>query len=371
MTRQRREAREAAARDTGPSNMAAAAQQALPPDTPARGGGGKNVEAAARLQRFVRTPLQQTASPSKPQAPQWDAAGILLDTASGGQQDMSALLPPQSGEGEPEVCSPVPQRSEDNVSTVPTISDVFSAISSCNTSLATMTLHMGGLKADMALIRNDLQKINDRVEAAEGRISTVEDQLPSMQKTLKTATLQIAALLSKVDDLENRSRRSNIRLVGVPEKAEGRDPVAFLESWLSDTVGKDLLSPFFAIERSHRVPTRPLPPGAPPRPMLIKLLNFRDRDTLLRAARDKGDLSINGQRVSLFPDFSGEIQKKRMLFLDIKKRLRALGVPYSMQFPAKLRVVALNATHFFDSPKDALSWLDHNERSLRSTAHPD
>lgn len=74
-----------------------------------------------------------------------------------------------------------------------------------------------------------------------------------MFKAIKTAISDISALLNKVDDLEKRSRRNNIRLVGVPEKAEGRDPVVFFESWLATSIGKDSLSPFFAIERVHRV----------------------------------------------------------------------------------------------------------------------
>lgn len=76
----------------------------------------------------------------------------------------------------------------------------------------------------------------------------MEDQLPPMSKAIPSHAQDIAALLNKVDDLENRSRRNNVRLVGVPEKAEGRNPVAFLESWLINAIGKDSLSPFFAIE---------------------------------------------------------------------------------------------------------------------------
>lgn len=248
----------------------------------------------------------------------------------------------------------------------PTIGDVFSAISACNSTLSTLTSHISDLRSDMSLIRHDLQSINERVKGAEDRIGGLEDQLPPLHADMKRASQQIAYLLTKVDDLENRSRRNNIRLVGVPEKSEGRDPVAFFEAWLTDLVGRDCLSTHFSIERAHRVPMRAPPPGAPPRPILLKLLHFRDRDAALRKAREKGDLTIDGHKVSLFPDFSGEIQRQRMQFQDIKKRLRGIGIPYSMQYPARLRVAALNNTHFFDTPKAALTWLDANERSLRN-----
>lgn len=94
------------------------------------------------------------------------------------------------------------------------------------------------------MARQEIRQINDRVKEAENRVSTLEDQLPPMSKAIQSHAQDIAALLNKVDDLENRSRRNNVRLVGVPEKAEGRNLVAFLESWLINAIGKDSLSPF-------------------------------------------------------------------------------------------------------------------------------
>lgn len=163
---------------------------------------------------------------------------------------------------------------EKDTDTEPTIRDVFSAVSACNATLQTLYLYMGGLKEDMAHVRLDIRNIN-----AEDRASAVEDQL---SKAIKSAVLDITSLLHKFDNLENRSRQIKIRLVGVPETAEGRDLVNIFESWLATFIGKDSVSPFFAIERAHRVLTRPLPPGAPPRPILLKLLHYCDRDSILR-----------------------------------------------------------------------------------------
>lgn len=111
---------------------------------------------------------------------------------------------------------------------------------------------------------------------------------------------------------------------------------------------------------------RPLPPGAPPRPVLIKLLHFKDRDIILWQARDLEGAGINGCRVSFYPDFSAEVQKRRMQFQDVKRRLRALQVPYAMLYPARLRAAALCATHFFKAPKDAFSWIECNEAQLKA-----
>lgn len=34
---------------------------------------------------------------------------------------------------------------------------------------------------------------------------------------------------TRLDDLENRLRRNNVRTLGIPERAEGKNPVTFIE----------------------------------------------------------------------------------------------------------------------------------------------
>lgn len=359
-SRQRREQK------TAVSAGAAGSKMAPPPVTQA---GEKSQDAAAKLERFARSsqprqtpPATQIIPSSGNSSPQQGSPGTSVPHHSVAVYDCfvgggaAAIDSPNASLQPGEECMPEP-----------TLRDIMVAVSTCNVSLKTLTEHMGDLKEDMVRVRQDIRQINERVKVVESRVSEVEDQLPPLSKSVQSNAQAITALLNKVDDLENRSRRNNVRLVGVPENAEGRNPVAFFETWLPNVLGKDALSSFFAIERAHRVPTRPFPPGGPPRPILLKLLHFRDRDMILRLAREKKDLEIGGHKISIYPDFSSEIQRRRMQFTDVKRRLRDLNIPYSMQYPTKLRVVAMENTHFFITPKEAVQWLDKNEKHLR---HP-
>lgn len=252
----------------------------------------------------------------------------------------------------------------------PTLKDVLAAVTKCNSALAHLSVQVGSMQEQLSFVRHDIQKVNERTTAVEGRVSDIEDKLPPLSRDVRRHDQLLTNLLSKTDDLENRLRRNNVRLIGVPEKFEGTTPTDSFEKWLMTVFGKEVLSPLYAVERAHRVPTRPLPPGAPPRPVLIKLLHYKDRDAILRAARQNPDISINGHKIAFFPDFSAEVQRKRAQFIDVKRRLRSLQVPYAMLYPAmlypaRLRVVALNSVHFFENPKDEASWLDQHERSLR------
>lgn len=161
-----------------------------------------------------------------------------------------------------------------------------------------------------------------------------------------------------MEDAENRSRRNNVRILGLPERAEGSKPELFAEQLIREVLSPVALSPCFIIERAHRIPTRTLPPGAPPRPFIMKILNYRDRDAILAAARQKGEILYGNTKLSFYPDFTADVQKKRRQFSQIRVRLRELGLKYAMLYPTRLRVQDRDKTHFFNTSEEAADWLD-------------
>lgn len=230
-------------------------------------------------------------------------------------------------------------------------------------STTSLTGKIEKVRVDVSLLRNDMQNLRERVKETESRISQLEDAAAPLPARLSSLEKAAGLWSQRADDLENRLRRNNLRILGLPERSEGGDPCSFAESWLKDTFPNAALSPVFAVERAHRVPARPLPPGAPPRPFLVRLLSSRDRDAILQAARQKGDILYNNNNVSIFPDFSAALQKLRASYINVKKRLRGLNISYSMSFPAKLRVIHEDKTVFFTSPTEADAWMNTLRRT--------
>lgn len=103
--------------------------------------------------------------------------------------------------------------------------------------------------------------------------------------------------------------------------------------------------------------------------MLARL--YKDREIILRLARERGVVHYNGTKVSFYPDFSAEVQCKRAKFAEVKKRLQRIQVIYAMQYPAKLRITARGQSTFFESASDAAAWLDRNEQDLRRRREAD
>lgn len=76
-------------------------------------------------------------------------------------------------------------------------------------------------------------------------------------------------------DLEGRSRRSHLKLVGFAEGVERDEPTGFIQKWLLDKVITAGAASTNIVERAHRIPIRKLPPGSAPRLLLIKMVSSR------------------------------------------------------------------------------------------------
>lgn len=122
--------------------------------------------------------------------------------------------------------------------------------------------------------------------------------------------------MNELGDFENRLQRNNLCLIGVLEKADGSNSGDFFEQWLSRVMGKDRLV-FFACGGKGAQSD----PGVPSHPLLVRIFHFKDRVTILQIARDLYDLKIDNHKISIFFDCSAQVQRRRMQFLDIKKRL--------------------------------------------------
>lgn len=159
----------------------------------------------------------------------------------------------------------------------PTLADILRVVNKCTASVNTLQEQFGGLREDVSLLRQDWQKIQEHTMAVESRISNMEDQIPQMAQDTRAALQLARDANDRAKDMENGLRRNNVCIAGLPEQVEGRDPTTFVENWLIDIFGKNASSPF-AVERAHRVPSRP------PRSILARLLHYHDREAVLRQA---------------------------------------------------------------------------------------
>ncbi|KAJ1098411.1 hypothetical protein NDU88_003522 [Pleurodeles waltl] len=219
---------------------------------------------------------------------------------------------------------------------------VLAAVERIGTSLEWARTSLEGkidkVASDLTLLHADHRKLADKAGALEMRL----DGLTStrLENIVGVVLAHIKELESRAEDAEGRTRRNNIRVVGLPEGVEGRDAVAYAETWLRGLVPAGTLSSFFSVEHAHRIPTRAPPLGSGPRPFILCLLHFADRDNILRSVRSSSPPRVENAQVMLVPDYTLAVQKDCASYLLLKRKLRNLNLKYSLLFPGKLRIIA-------------------------------
>ncbi|KAJ1131901.1 hypothetical protein NDU88_010231 [Pleurodeles waltl] len=94
-----------------------------------------------------------------------------------------------------------------------------------------------------------------RMEEAETRISRLEDDVGSQRMTRETMEKQLEDTQWKLTELEDRLRRNNLQVLGIPEGAEGSDPHGFMIALFKEAF-PDLHQWEWGreIQRAHRFP---------------------------------------------------------------------------------------------------------------------
>lgn len=213
-------------------------------------------------------------------------------------------------------------------------------------------VEMSGVMAAIKSVQSDIKDCSGRVTEAEQRISTAEDDINLLQKSVKNLEKKTQLLSSKVEDLECRSRRNNVRILGIPEKEEGSDPRSYMEKWIADNL--DIPSP--VLERAHRITSQK--PDSAPRTFIVKCLNYKDKESILRAARGKKEVMYKENKIRFLPDLSTEVYKQQRQYDLVRKKLRDMGIQkHRIIYPARLLLTNGERTTVFNTPADVEKYI--------------
>lgn len=235
-----------------------------------------------------------------------------------------------------------------------------------NTVSNTVTEQIGALmERKFAELHSTLDKLSRRVEdntkritETETRISDGEDRTASLENKLTELEKKVKTLTDRADDSENRSRRDNIRIMGLKEGTEGNQAVRFFETWLPDILGLETKRGSIKIDRAHRA-------LGPPkknynRPVIIKLHNFRDKQRIITAVREKREVTFKGDKIYIRQDLSPQVREARRQFNGVCDRLIQRGLRFQMRFPASLCFTLDGEEHSFKNPREAEDFLSRS-----------
>ncbi|KAJ1192208.1 hypothetical protein NDU88_001520 [Pleurodeles waltl] len=139
---------------------------------------------------------------------------------------------------------------------VTTMDRILQEITAVSRRLKGMVTAMTSLTLETKSMRSEIAGFQTRVTGLEHQMAIMEDHV---HKALDKDQ-ELLSLCSKLTDIEDRSRRDNIRLFGFPELAEGTDTSSFLRSVLPKLT-KIVFDLPLEFQRAHRLAPKRKPPN--------------------------------------------------------------------------------------------------------------
>ncbi|KAJ1141355.1 hypothetical protein NDU88_007688 [Pleurodeles waltl] len=171
---------------------------------------------------------------------------------------------------------------------------ILQEISAVGRKLEGMDNAMTALTAETRSMRLEIAGFQSQISGLDHRVvlQTERDQ-------------ELLHLRSKLTDLEDRSRRNNVRFLGFPEGIEGTD----ILSYLRDTLPKlaDItFDPPLEFQRAHRLGLKRQNGKDLPRPIIACFLRHGQVRQLLQMSQRQGPLRLGPLEIRLSGDVSKE-----------------------------------------------------------------
>ncbi len=169
------------------------------------------------------------------------------------------------------------------------------------------------------------------------RVDSVQATAREDRSAVTDLRNQLERLTEKMTDMEDKSRRNNVRLVGLPEGLEGSDVAGFLRvnlsKWIPSLKGRNI-----EIDRAHRVYDGRKNSDRP-RTLIFRVLRWHDRSEILKGARQAYPVKCTQDNVTLlyFPDFSPVTAAKRKSLVPVLRSMTALGLQPFLAYPAVIK----------------------------------
>ncbi|KAJ1166828.1 hypothetical protein NDU88_007224 [Pleurodeles waltl] len=158
-----------------------------------------------------------------------------------------------------------------------TMDRILQEITTVSRRIEVMDASITSLTLETKSMRSEIASFQSRVTGLEQRMGLVEAQ-PTVSRDQDQDLLY---LRSKLTDMEDRSRRDNIHLHGIPENEEGTDMQAFLNSTLPKLSSLDF-DPPIEFQRAHGIGQKCYDNPSRPRPIIACLLRHNQTRQILR-----------------------------------------------------------------------------------------
>ena len=185
-------------------------------------------------------------------------------------------------------------------------------------------------------MKNSLQGINSRINEGEEWISPLEDKIVEITTREQNKEKRMKRIEDSLRDLWDNIKHTNIRIIGVPEEEEKKGSEKIFEEITVENfpnMGKEIVN---RVQEAQRVPYRINPRRNTPRHILIKLSKLKYKEKILKAAREKQQITHKGIPIRLTADLSAETLQARREWQYIFKVMQGKNLQPRLLYPVRI-----------------------------------
>ncbi|KAJ1155185.1 hypothetical protein NDU88_007920 [Pleurodeles waltl] len=212
----------------------------------------------------------------------------------------------------------------------------------------------------MDRILQEISAVGRKLEGMDNAMTALTAETRSMHLEIAGFQSQISGLdhrVAALTDLEDRSRRNNIRFLEFPEGIEGTDILSYLQDTLPK-LADTTFDPPLEFQRAHKLGLKRQNEKDCPRPIIACFLRHGQVRQLLQMFRMQGPLRLGSLEIRLSVDFSKETADRRRAFLSLRPRLRHLDVKFGLFEPARMWITKNEESQTFYDPEDLKTFLE-------------
>ena len=189
---------------------------------------------------------------------------------------------------------------------------------------AAVKVIIADIKEDVKTVKKELEGYRDSLEFTQGELKTTQHKLMDIESKIEGLALRvdeqdgyIEGVEDQVEYIENQSRRNNVKILGISEESSEQtcdDTENVVRSIIGEKLG--INTDEISIERTHRVGKIPRPSDRRhdgskvnsdrPRPIIVKFTKWKQKESVLRAARQKRPKGI-----LFYPDYARRTINRR------------------------------------------------------------
>ena len=164
------------------------------------------------------------------------------------------------------------------------------------------------MKAMLRETKDNVQGTNSDQKETETQINSVDQKEERNIQPEKNEETRIRENEERLRNLQDILKHSNIRIIGVPEGEEEEQKIENLFEQIMKENFPNLAKEIYTSRKSRklRVPKKLDPRRNTPRHIIITLAKIKDKERILKAAREKEIVTYKGVPITLSADFSKE-----------------------------------------------------------------